>query len=148
VKKNSSKKSRASHTESNTAATVRRAKNAKIRRASKSVWRRINGHHFRNSEERGQGTKMTKNAVNPEPQYVGFRIAAPPTGRENKLLITTKLIVVSKPFLAMVLCKGRLGPLYAASSSRNSGRKSISQLDRNRRYAKIRRSADRQVRRP
>src|SRR5262249_48254824 len=67
VNRNSSEKSSAIHTDSNTLATVSRAKNAKIQRASKSVWRRIKGHHFRNSEQRGQGTKMTKNGLNAEP---------------------------------------------------------------------------------
>src|SRR5437667_7343187 len=57
VKKNSNTNSNDNHTERNTAATARSAKNAKIQRAAESVWRRIKRFYFRSLKQLGQDAK-------------------------------------------------------------------------------------------
>ena len=57
VQKISSKKSMDNHGHTNQAATAANAKNARIQRASKSVWKRIKEVYFPGLKEAGQGSK-------------------------------------------------------------------------------------------
>jgi hypothetical protein len=57
VQKISRKKSMDNHGDTNQAATAANAKNPRIQRASKSVWRRIKEVYFPSLKEAGQGSK-------------------------------------------------------------------------------------------
>src|SRR5439155_22604992 len=57
VERNSNTNNSDNHTEKNAVAMATSAKNAKIHRASESVWRRIKGLYFRSPKQRGQDPK-------------------------------------------------------------------------------------------
>src|SRR5437763_11332010 len=61
VQRNSNRKKNDNHKAKKEAATASSAKNAKIQRASESVWRRMNGVYFRSLEYVGQGIKNQQN---------------------------------------------------------------------------------------
>ena len=56
-KKTAVKKAADNHGETNQAATAANVKNARIQRASESVWRRIKEVYFPSLKEAGQGSK-------------------------------------------------------------------------------------------
>src|SRR6266436_5915358 len=111
VQKISNKKKSDNHTENHAATTASSTKNAKIGSASISVCRRIKGSIFKAEQSSVKLAKTDNRRQLQEPQYSGLWQDASPSCRGNNLLPTTRLLVVSKPFLAMVFFVGRMAPL-------------------------------------
>src|SRR6266480_6595590 len=120
VQKISNKKISDNHVENNAATTPSSTKSAKIQRASVSVCRRIKGSIFKGQKCAVKLPKIGTEPLAAEPQYRGLRSLLAPTCSGNNLLKTTILLVVSKPFLAILLCAGRLAPLLCRKLKQKS----------------------------
>src|SRR6266404_6027615 len=122
-------------------ASINKRRMAKMLRPSASVCRRMMGGQFLVRKGVGQAylasPKMEKRRFSLEPQHPALGSFRFPICSGETLQKTTRLLVVSKTFPAIVF-EGRSDPIYAASQRRNSGPKTASQsLDRYRRSPKI-----------
>src|ERR1700693_1049958 len=98
------RKSRNTQTLKNRLTSARKAKIARIQRASARVWQRMESGHFRSTKQAGQGSKKTceqAGAINHK--MVGLDPPSHPTGSGNKRLKTMRLFVVFRSLLATFL---------------------------------------------